>query len=110
MEIKITENLVLTTDSPASSCGIPALRHLDCDCCDHGPGDPVPKCLADEYPAQVRNEADGTWQRGVYANMAEFLCVNIDLEGSIDYDAESLAAIKAWLAQLPGGPKLAALE
>jgi len=91
MEIKIFDNLILTTDSPVSSYGIPALRHLGCNCADYGPGDPVPRCLDEE-------EGD--------ANMAAMLCRVIDWMGIPDDTAELRAAIRQWLGQLPGGPEL----
>lgn len=104
MEIKITDNLILTTDSPVSSYGIPALRHVDCDCGDMAPGDAVPACLQGRFLDAYTDEPV------VQDNMAGFLCTTIGLDGLIDDDVESLVAIKRWLAQLPGGPKLAALE
>lgn len=90
MEMKITNNLILTTDSPASSYGVGALRHLDCDCGDMGPGDAVPNCLQDG-----RGEL----------NMAAFVWRMIQEEGTADDTPESRQALTRWLAQPPGDPQ-----
>ena len=88
MEIKLTANLILTTDSPASSYSTPVLRHLGCDCGDYGPGDPVPDCMAsmaEFHPPK---------------NAADLVC---QTTGAIT-DTATRDALDTWLRQLAGGP------
>lgn len=101
MEFRITDDLILTTDSPASSHGIPVLRHLGCGCGDYGPGDAVPDCL--RLPAEYDNGLYSFAYKIAYQNMCWFLMVTIhDVHDDeiIDDSAESRAALDQWNTQL----------
>ena len=85
--------LVLTTDSPASSYGIPVLRHEGCGCPDLGPSDPTPLCMYPERLVQLFGPRD---------TAAELVAYLARLRG----DEETKAAAQAFCAQWPEGPQV----
>ena len=86
------QTLRITTDHAASSYGVPVLVHVGCDCGPRGPGDNVPSCLCADadhlgkntgwYVLRVLGQGLGGAPR--------------KLTPDID------AAVRAWLAPLPG--------
>lgn len=88
-------NLILTTNSPASHYGIPALRHTGCQKCntDFGPGDMAPDCIY--HPKNKSYFGKMT--------IAQFLTSLLKRE-HLDFEEEEQMDI--FLGQDPLGPQL----